>query len=148
MRCIYQQLKVGESPGLIFFQYGNEKGKQGYWDGLKFQDQCNDFMNVLEKVHPDMQILLEVDHSSGHLKEQSNGLMVNAMGMKWGGKTIPKHDTVMEEGCLGADPPTINGKKLTLGTVQKMTFDVGDEGPFYEPSAHRYDIPMTPAEIV
>lgn len=112
-----KKLKVGESPGPIFFQYGNGKGKQGYWDGLKFQDQCNDFMDVVEIVHPDMQILLEVDHSSGHLKEQSDGLMVNAMGMKWGGKTIPKHDTVMDEGCLGADPPTINGKKLTLGTV-------------------------------
>ena len=36
----------GESPGLIFFQYG--KSKEGYWDGLKFQGQCVDFINVLE----------------------------------------------------------------------------------------------------
>jgi hypothetical protein len=143
-----KKLKVGESPGLMFFQCGNGKGKQGHWDGLKFQDQCNYFMDVLEILHPDMQILLEIDHSSGHLKEQSDGLMVNAMGVKWGGKTVPKHDSVMEEGCLGADPPTINGKKLTLGSVQRMTFEVGDDGPIYELGAPRYDIPMTPAEIV
>lgn len=142
-----KKYKVGESPGLIFFQYGNGKGKQGYWDGIKFQEQCNDFMDVLEILYSDMQILLEVDHSSGHLKEQSDGLMVNAMGMKWGGKTVPKHDSVMEEGCLGADPPIINGRKLTLGSVQKMTFDVGDPGPFYELRAPRHDAPMNPEEI-
>ena len=73
---------------------------------------------------------------------------VNAMGIKWGGKTIPKRDSVMEEGCLGEDPPEINGRKLTLGSVQKMTFDVGDYGPFYEPRALRHDVPMTPEEIV
>jgi hypothetical protein len=147
-RPLPQQYKIGESPGLIFFQYGNGKGKQGYWDGVKFQEQCSDFMDILEILYPDMQILLEVDHSSGHLKEQSDGLMVNAMGIKWGGKTIPKRDSVMEEGCLGEDPPEINGRKLTLGSVQKMTFDVGDYGPFYEPRALRHDVPMTPEEIV
>jgi hypothetical protein len=50
-----------------------QKGKQGYWDGVKFQEQCTDFMDVLEILYPDMQILLEVDHSSGHLKEQPDG---------------------------------------------------------------------------
>ena len=137
----------GESPGLIFFQYGNGKGKQGYWDGVKFQQQCNDFMDVIEALYPHMQILLEVDHSSGHLKEQSDGLMVNAMGMKWGGKTIPKRDSVMEAGCLGPNPPTINGVQLKLGSTQKMTFEEGDPGPFYEPNAPRYDVPMNPEQI-
>lgn len=136
----------GDSPGLTFFQYGNGKEKQGYWDGVKFQEQCIDFMDVLEILYPDMQILLEVDHSSGHLKEQSNGLMVNAMGMRWGGKTIPKRDSIMELGCLSANPPIINSKQLTIGSVQKMTFEVGDEGPFYEPGALRSDIPMNAEE--
>lgn len=148
MKPLPQELKFGESPGLIFFQYGNGKGKQGYWDGVKFQEQCNDFMDILEILYPDMQILLEVDHSSGHLKEQSDGLMVNAMGIKWGGKTIPKRDSVMEVGCLGDNPPVINGRKLTLGSIQRMTFDVGDEGLFYEPRALRQDVPMTPEEII
>jgi hypothetical protein len=84
------------SPGLIFFQYG--KGKEGYWDWLKFQAKCIDFLSVLEILYPTMQVLLEIDHSSGHLKEQSDGLMVNAMGLRWGGKTTPKRDTLIEEG--------------------------------------------------
>lgn len=142
-----RKIQEGDSPGLIFFQYGNGKGKEGYWDGIKFQDQCNDFMDVLEILYQDMQILLEVDHSSGHLKEQSDGLMVNAMGMRWGGKTVPKRDSVMEEGCLGAEPPLINGLRLTLGSTQKMKFEVGDEGPFYELGAPRHDVPMNPEQI-
>ena len=72
------KISEGESPGLIFFQYGRGRGKEGYWDGLKFQEQCIDFMDVMEILYPNMQILLEVDHSSGHLKEISDGLMVNA----------------------------------------------------------------------
>ena len=143
-----RRINTGESPGLIFFQYGNGKGKQGYWDGVKFQEQCIDFMDVLEIIYPRMQILLEVDHSSGHLKEQSDGLMVNAMGMRWGGKTVPKRDSVMEDGCLGSNPPTIKGRQLTLGSVQKMIFEEGDEGPFYEVRALRHDTPMNAEEIV
>ena len=64
-----------------------------------------------------------------------------------GGKTVPKRDSVMEEGCLGPNPPFINGRQLTLGSVQKMTFEEGDEGPFYEPRAPRHDVPMNAEEI-
>jgi hypothetical protein len=76
-------LVADESPGLVFFQYG--KSKEGYWDGQKFQEQCVQFVNAVEILYPTMQIVLEVVHSSGHLKEQSDGLMVNAMNVRWGG---------------------------------------------------------------
>ena len=134
------------SPGLIFFKYGNGRGKQGYWDGEKFQQQCTDFMDVLEIIYPNMQILIEVDHSSGHFKEQSDGLMVNAMGVNWGGKTLPKRDTIMEEGCLGASPPTINGRTLVIGSTQKMIFEIGDPPPFNDLEALPHDRPMTEIE--
>jgi hypothetical protein len=110
-----------ESPGLVFFQYG--KSKEGYWDGQKFQQQCVAFINAVEILYPSLQIVLEVDHSSGHLKEQSDGLMVNAMNVRWGGKASAKRDTVIEEGCLGADPPVLNGRQLTIGSVQRMVFE-------------------------
>ena len=141
-------IKEGESPGLIFFQYGNAKGKQGYWDGAKFQVQCADFIDVIETLHPNMQILLEVDHSSGHLKEQSDGLTVSTMNVKWGGKSIAKRDTVIEEGCLGPDPPEINGIKLTIGATQHMIFEAGHPGPYFEKTASRADREMTEKEKV
>ena len=137
-------ISPGESPGLKFFQYG--KSKEGYWDGLKFQDQCIDFINVLEILYPDVQVLLEVDHSSGHLKEQTDGLMVNAMGLKWGGKTTPKRDSIMEVGCLGENVPLVGNKQLALGMIQKMIFEEGDPPPFQDPTALAFDRPMTPEE--
>lgn len=133
-----------DSPGLIFFQYG--KGKEGYWDGLKFQVQCIDLLNVLEILYPHMQVLLEVDHSSGHLKEQSDGLMVNAMGLRWGGKTTPKRDTLIEEGCLGEVVPMVGNKQLAIGVVQKMIFEEGDPPPFLDPDSNVHDRVMNAVE--
>ena len=140
------KLPIGDSPGLIFFQYGNARGKEGYWDCVKFQEQCVDFMDAIEILYPDMQILLEVDHSSGHLLEQSDGLMVKAMGLRWGGKTVPKRDSMIEEGCLGDNPPIINGRQLTVGMLQKMVFQPGDPKPFNDPKAKPNDVPMNEAQ--
>jgi hypothetical protein len=139
-------ISYGESPGLVFFQYG--KNKDGYWDGALFEKQCEDVIDSLEILYPGMQLLLEVDHSSGHLKEQCNGLEVNKMGLRWGGKTISKRDTVIEEGCLGESPPIINGVQLSLGMTQTMTFKEGDPPPFLDPKANPYTVPMTEAQIV
>lgn len=143
-----QEIETGASPGLIFFEYGNGKGKQGYWDGVKFQEQCIDFIDVIEILYPGMQILLEVDHSSGHLKEQSDGLMVNAMGCNWGGKATPKRDSVIEEGCLGPALPEINGRTLTIGMTQRMVFSADDPPPFNDKKALPFDRPMTEEETV
>ena len=60
------------------------------------------------------------------------------MGMRWGDKTVQKRDSVIEEGCLGAEPPLINGLRLMLGSIQKMKFEVGDECPYYERGAPRH----------
>ena len=135
-----------KSPGLVFLQYG--KCKEGYWNGQKFQQQCIQFMNVVKILYPTMQILLEVDHSSGHLKEQSDGLMVNAMNIRWGGKGDAKRDTVIEEGCLGPDPPVLNGRKLTIGSVQRMIFEEGSPPPFQDPTVPPHDREMTVEEKI
>ena len=110
-----------QSPGLISFQYG--KNKDGYWDGEHFQKQCIDIMDVIEHIYPESQILLEVDHLSCHLKEQSNGLMTNAMGLKWGGKTTANRDTLIEEGCFGTDVPT--GYNLPSASFKRWSFKTG-----------------------
>jgi hypothetical protein len=138
------QIKECESPGLIFFQYG--KNKDGYWDGALFQVQCIDIINVIEILYPGVQILLEVDHSAGHLKEQSDGLMTNAMGLRWGGKTSAKRDTIIEEGCLGDNVPYIDGRQLGLGMTQRMVFAEGDAAPHLDPTALPHDRPMTEQE--
>ena len=138
-------IQPGESPGLVFFQYG--KNKEGYWDGALFQLQVIEVINVLEILYPGMQILMEVDHSSGHLKEQNNGLQINAMGLRWGGKTTAKRDSIIEVGCLGANVPTVSGRKLEVGSTQRMIFVEGDSPPFLDPTVSPYDTPMSEAQV-
>ena len=94
-----------------------EDQRRLYWDGLKFQERCVLFVTAAEVLYPTMQIVLEVDHSSGHLKDQTDELMVNAMNVRWGGKESAIRDTVIEEGCLGPDPPVLNGQQLTTENV-------------------------------
>jgi hypothetical protein len=134
------------SPGLVFFQYG--KSKEGYWDGFKFQEQRVQFVNAVEVLYPTMRIVLEVDHSSGHLNEQSDGLMVSAMNVRWGGKASAKRDKVIEGGCLGPDPPVLNGRQLAIGSVQKMVFEDDSPPPFRDLHVPKYDREMTPAEMI
>ena len=58
------------SPGVRFLNYG--KGRDGYWDYEMFKQQVVDFIDAFETLHPDWQLLLEVDWSSGHAKVWSS----------------------------------------------------------------------------
>ncbi|CAM9847356.1 unnamed protein product, partial [Pylaiella littoralis] len=89
------------SPGLRFLEYG--KGKDGYWGYDQFEEQVEDVMDVLEHIDPDMQIVFEVDHSSGHGKQREDGLHVSNMNVKYGGKQKVLRDSVMTEECLGPE---------------------------------------------
>ena len=46
------------SPGVRFLNYG--KNKDGYWDYEMFAKQVVDFMDAIEVLHPDWQMMLEV----------------------------------------------------------------------------------------
>ena len=54
------------SSGIAFLEYGMHK--EGYWDYEKFAVQVNDFLDCFYALYPDFQMVLEVDHSSGHTK--------------------------------------------------------------------------------
>ena len=46
---------------------------------------------AIEVLYPFMQLLVEVDHSSGHGKAQEGGLNVNSMSTGYGGKQAQMH---------------------------------------------------------
>ena len=138
------RLQPGASPGMVFFEYG--KNRHGFWDGAKFVVQVEQLLKVLEFLYPNMQVVLEIDHSSGHLKEKVDGLMVNDMGMRWGGKKASKRDTEITEGCLGTNVPTVHGIKLAPNMPQSMFFLEGDDPPHFDQSALPDDRPMTAEE--
>ncbi|CAN0251556.1 unnamed protein product, partial [Hapterophycus canaliculatus] len=139
--------------------YGKNKG--GYWGYDLFEEQTMDIIDVYEHLHPDVQLVIEVDHSSGHAKQRENGLHVSNMNVKYGGKQRILRDSVMTEGCLGPEEAKMyfaDGKwstqfsaeavvfdqKLKVGETQTSTFAVGAPPPFYDWEAPRRDTPIVP----
>ncbi|CAN0453430.1 unnamed protein product, partial [Pylaiella littoralis] len=81
------------SSGLRFLQYG--KNKDGYWGYDEFKEQIEDVLDVFDVFEPDMQVVVEIDHSSGHTRQREDGLHVGNMNVKYGGKQKVLRDTVM-----------------------------------------------------
>ena len=91
-------------------------------------------------LHPDWQLMLELDWSSGHAKFLDGALNANGMNVGYGGsQKTPRESTIPSDPAkaalyLGAYSPT-----LKPGDTQYFYFREGDSPPFYEPSAPKYD---------
>lgn len=104
------------SPGVEFLRYG--KANEGYWNYEKFEVQVIDYLDVFDALHPDWQLLLEVDWSSGHAKHSAGALDVNSMNVSYGGaQRTPRDSTIPDDAdeaamYLGPYPAVIkhNGK--------------------------------------
>ena len=103
------------SPGERYLKYG--KDKEGYWGYEDICKQAMDVLDVYETLMPDRQVVMELDWSSGHAKQQEDGLAVNRMNLRCGmarktGVYIPKTvnrgvadaGVIMEEGCYNSAP--------------------------------------------
>ena len=140
------------SPGLEFLDYG--KNKDGYWGYAHMEKQLLNVLDAYEFLDPDMQVVMEIDHSSGHAKQREDGLHVSNMNVKYGGKQRVLRDSIMIEGCLGPEEAKMyfaDGKwstefsegatcvdlKLKIGDTQTSTFAVGAPPPFYDWDAPR-----------
>ena len=84
------------SPGMRFLDFG--KNKDGYWDYDKFLEQVVDLIDAFEAVHPDWQMMLEIDWSSGHAKHREGSLNTNSMNVCYGGsQKIPRDSAIPEK---------------------------------------------------
>ena len=54
-------------------------------------------LDIMDWVHPDLQVILEVDHSSGHLKPKDDGLSINGMNLGFGGKQGNVRETLIKD---------------------------------------------------
>jgi hypothetical protein len=90
-------------------------------------------MNKSKKSH----IVLEVDHSSGHLKTTENGLSTRELGLGWGGQQRRMRDSVnLPAECLGG-AVCHDGKRryLNAGDTQSMVFRPQDPRPIVKSRA-------------
>lgn len=83
-RSVHGHPALKDTPGTRFLEYG--KNKDGYWNYDMFAEQCIDIMDCFEVLYPAWQLVMEVDHSSGHAKYREDGLHVDNLNVKWGGK--------------------------------------------------------------
>lgn len=79
-RKLHQREALPESPGICFLKYG--KNRDGYWDYEQFEKQAIAVLDVIEALHENHQVVLEVDWSQGHAKKLEGGLYVTDMNLK------------------------------------------------------------------
>ena len=110
MQIIYgspdkRPLTLEKSPFLVFFMRP-DKNKMGYWTNNNMVLQYENAVDVLKTMHPLYDFVFLFDHSSGHGKQQPDGLNQHQMNQSFGGKTMPRQSTIIrqEEGFLGPFP--------------------------------------------
>ena len=92
---------IETSSGLDFLSYGSGV----WWYFENFSVQVDLLLDVFDVRYPNMQLLLEVDHSSGHTKQQKDGLNVDEMNLKHGGKQGKLRSSVMTETTVNSQAP-------------------------------------------
>ena len=74
---------LSESPFVRYLAYGS--GKDGYWTYRHMILQIEDCVDCLKYIYPQYAYEFELDHSSGHNSERSDGLSITAINLGWGG---------------------------------------------------------------
>ena len=122
-----QKKPLMTSPFIQEFEYG--KNNDGYWTYQWMVCQLDDCVDVLKTLFGNQyDFLFMFDHSCGHDKKRTDGLIVENMAKIYGGKQAAMRDTEIKavRGYLGPFPSV-----LKMGDIQKMNFQEGDDGPFW-----------------
>jgi len=140
-RAMLGKAALTESPGRRFLDYG--ANKEGYWTSEHFMEQVHDVLDVFAVMMPDYQVMMQVDHSSGHAAKKEGALNTNTMNSGPGGKQANLRPSCMTAGCLGPHPAVITFRdgtvvdcKLQVGDMQEFNFPLGEGGkpavPFFD----------------
>jgi hypothetical protein len=134
-----------QSPGLLFFRYG--KNRDNYWDFEHFKAQSIDYMDCVEVLYKHYQMVIEVDHSSGHCKYADDALVTTSkVNKSWGGvqRKMKCTSNVTAE-MLG--PPAkrqeIDKGQLQVGDTAHHVFTDPTKGPYYAPEVEALDRPWS-----
>ena len=112
-------------PFTRFFEYGADK--EGYWNYEYMALQLEDIVDCLVVMFPAHDFVFLFDQSSGHGKQQSDGLNALNMNNDWGGAVPSMRDTqIIDQACLG---PYNHDDKLRVGDVQHLVYQENDRGP-------------------
>jgi hypothetical protein len=102
MRQSKKKNTLTSTPFIQEFEY--EKANEGYWAYQWMVCQFDDFADVLKDLHGNMyDVMFLFEHSCGHDKKSSDGLIVENRKKCYGGKQPIMQDTTMKNtrGYLG-----------------------------------------------
>ena len=132
--------KLTKTPFVRELEYGCNRG--GYWTYDHMSMQLEDCIDILKINYPEFDFIFLFDHSNGHDRLQPDGLSLNKISVKYGGK-----QPLMRKSQLTS--PDLFGPfhnctyPLQLGDYQSMQFSTNDLGPCYlndtERVVKRYD---------
>ena len=120
--------ELTDSPFVRKLEYG--ANKEGYWCYEHMVVQLEDCIDVLHVLHPDFDFIFLFDHSNGHDRLQPDGLNLNRVSVKFGGKQ-PKMRTSKLTSSTFFGPHHTTSSALQLGDSQTMQFSEIDIGPCY-----------------
>ncbi len=134
-----------ESPFVRSLLIGATKG--GYWNSFHMAVQLEDVVDCLKILRPDYDFVFLFDHSQGHARRKDCALDASSMSRTFGGVQPKMRSSKIVDRCLGPFNCT-----LSIGDVQTMVFEDGDNGPWWMLSeegreARRLDI-HAPADNV
>ena len=144
---------LSHSPGVEFLKYG--KSNEGYWDYDKFAVQVIDFMDAFDALHPDLQLLLEVDWSAGHAKHNPGALDVNGMNVSYGGAQKTSRESRIPNDAdeaatyLGPHPAVIkwNGQVADLQHSARRAARGARAFPQLQSRAQEIDLKLKPGDV-
>ena len=124
------------SPFVRYLGYSAEK--VGYWKYEHMVVQIKDAIDFLKHLYPQFDFEFELDQSSGHNKEQPNGLSTSGTTLNSGrgGAQREMRSSVLEKGNVGT---LEHNRQIKIGEEQKMVFQEGYLPPIFNPTAPKYD---------
>ena len=135
-----QKNELTESPFLVLFEYG---GDRGYWTGNHMILQVEDCIDCLRVLNNDRyRYAFLFDRSSGHAKKRIGGLDVGAMNKGFGGDHMRGTLIKKKEGYLGPYHSVNNSRMIQVGQVQELVYPdeesiTDGDGPFYLAAAQK-----------
>ena len=124
---------LSSSPFVKEFEYGSNN--DGYWSYDQMVLQLEDCIDVLNFTHPEFEILFMFDHSNGHDRLRPDGLNVNKINLKHGGRQPVMRNSKLTAAEFG--PYHNSTYTLQPGMEQQMQFGETHEGPCYMPMEER-----------
>jgi hypothetical protein len=121
------------NPCLHYFEIG--QNRDGYWNSDQMVLQIEDCVDYIQHKYKHCLLVFFFDHSSGHDKTKEDGLNAARMSVGWGGAQPKMRTSVLTKKCIGPHNP-----KVSVGEEYSHIFLESDMGPWYEPSAPKYDI--------